>query len=275
MLVEAEMLERHEIEVLLTLSEELHFGRTADRLHISTARVSQTVAKLERRLGVPLFDRSSRRVAATPAGRDLYAELRPAWDRISAAVAHTVATGRGRGGTLEVAFVEAATGQLLTRAAELFRERLPECAVRIREAQPAQVIPWLREGEIDIALGVLPVHDPDITAGPVLVIEARILAVPVNHRLAQRRSVTLADIPAATVLTGTGTTGELLTAVGAGKGVLPIGAHAQRYHARPDVAYVPLRDAAPIQWVLLWRKGNDTARIRGFASAAEVAAQPG
>ncbi|MRH93216.1 LysR family transcriptional regulator [Nocardia sp. SYP-A9097] len=269
------MLERHEIEVLLTLVEELHFGRTADRLHLSTARVSQTVAKLERQLGVPLFDRSSRRVAATPAGRELYAELRPAWDRISTAVRHTIDTGRGRGGTLEIAFTAAATSQLLTRAAELFRERLPDCAVRIREAQPAQVIPWLRDGEIDMALGMLPVHDPDVTAGPPLVTEARVLAVPANHRLAQRRSVTLADVSPTTLLTSGATTTELLTQVGAGQGVLPIGAHAQRYHARPDVAYIPLRDTPSIQWALLWRTGNDTLRIREFASAATTAAEPG
>ncbi|GAA3168057.1 LysR family transcriptional regulator [Nonomuraea salmonea] len=49
------MLERHELEAFLTLAEELHFGRTAERLRVSTARISQTIAKLERRTGVPLF----------------------------------------------------------------------------------------------------------------------------------------------------------------------------------------------------------------------------
>lgn len=269
------MLERHEIEVFLTLVTELHFGRTADRLRISTARVSQTVAKLERRLGVPLFDRSSRRVAVTPAGRELYAEIHPAWERINAAVRHTIDTGRGRGGTLEIAFVAAATSQLLTRAAELFRARLPDCAVRIREAQPAQVIPWLKDGEIDLALDMLPANDPDISAGPALVTEAQVLAVPADHRLAQRRSVKLTDLSPATILTGGATATELLTMVGAGQGVLPIGAHARRYHARPDVAYVPLRDAPPVRWALLWRTGNDSARIREFSRAAALAAEPG
>ena len=65
------MLERHEIEAFLTLAEELHFGRTAERLHVSTARVSQTIRKLERRVGAPLFDRTSRRVELSPAGGQL------------------------------------------------------------------------------------------------------------------------------------------------------------------------------------------------------------
>ncbi|MET9493023.1 LysR substrate-binding domain-containing protein [Nocardia sp. NPDC006630] len=269
------MLERYEIEVFLTLVEELHFGRTAERLRISTARVSQTVAKLERRLGVPLFDRSSRRVTATPAGRELYAELRPAWDRIGAAVQHTIDTGRGRGGTLEVAFVDAATSQLLSRAKELFQEQLPDCAVRIREAQPAQVLPWLRAGDIDIALDMVTSAEPDITAGPVLVSEAQIVAVPANHSLAQRRSVTFADLEHTTVLRGPATATEQLTLVGAGQGVLPIGAHARRYHPRPDVAYLPLRDAPPVRWALHWRTADNSVRIREFVRAAAVAAEPG
>ncbi|WP_369805080.1 LysR family transcriptional regulator [Pseudonocardia sp. MH-G8] len=60
--------QRHEIEVFLTLAEELHFGRTGERLGISQGRVSQTVQRLERRFGLLLFQRTSRRVAITPAG---------------------------------------------------------------------------------------------------------------------------------------------------------------------------------------------------------------
>jgi DNA-binding transcriptional LysR family regulator len=52
-------MERRLIEIFLTVAEELHFGRTAERLHVSTARVSQTVKQLERRVGVLLFERTS------------------------------------------------------------------------------------------------------------------------------------------------------------------------------------------------------------------------
>ncbi|NNH74609.1 LysR family transcriptional regulator [Nocardia uniformis] len=294
------MLERHELEAFLTLVEELHFGRTAERLHVSTARVSQTIAKLERRLGVALFERSSRRVRTTPAGRDLYAELRPAWDRITVAVRRTMDTGRGRAGTLEVAFVDSTTGQLLIRAAELFRERLPECAVRLREAQPAQVIPWLRDGEIDIALDMVPFPEPGITTGPELVAAARLLAVPAAHPFARRRSITQSDLARTTMLQlppelpravretrtppvtpdgqqipagpAAATYNELLTLVGAGWGVFPVSAHLRRYNARPDVAYVPIRDAEPVRWALLWRSGGETEPVREFARAATTAA---
>ncbi len=62
---------RQELESFLVLAEELHFGRTAERLRVSTAQVSQTIRKLERRIGVPLFTSTSRRVELTPVGRQL------------------------------------------------------------------------------------------------------------------------------------------------------------------------------------------------------------
>src|SRR4051812_47503341 len=124
------MLERHELEAFLTLAEELHFGRTAERLRVSTARVSQTIAKLERRIGVPLFNRTSRRVELTAVGQRLYEDVRPAWDQITTAFEQAVVAGRGLTGMLRVAFVGAASGQLLVGATELFRGRHPDCDVQ-------------------------------------------------------------------------------------------------------------------------------------------------
>ncbi|NUW38956.1 LysR family transcriptional regulator [Nonomuraea rhodomycinica] len=290
------MLERHELEAFLTLAEELHFGRTAERLRVSTARISQTIAKLERRVGVPLFNRTSRRVELTSVGRELYEETRPAWDRIAAAYERAVAAGRGLTGTLSVAFVGAAGGQLLSGVTELFRRRRPDCDVRLREAQMVDLMPWLRAGEIDLALGTFPVDEPDIATGPVLVSEARMLAVPAGHPFARRTSVCLEDLARVRLLQLPGTLpasmradrtptltpsgrpiepgpsastfNEMLTLVGAGHGVFPVGAHARRYYVRPDVAYVPIDDAPPLRWGLMWRAEGASARVRAFGEAA-------
>lgn len=188
------MIERHEVEALLTLAEELHFGRTAERLHITTARVSQTIRKLERQVGAPLFHRTSRRVELTPVGRTLVADVRPAWQAVGVAVQRAIDTGRGLSGSLSVAFVGAAAGQLLVGAAQVFRDRAPGCEVRIREAQASELVPWLRDGEVDLGLNTFPVHEPDIVCGPVLVREARMLAVPVGHPLARRGAVSVEDL---------------------------------------------------------------------------------
>jgi DNA-binding transcriptional LysR family regulator len=69
-----------DIEIFLTLAEELHFGRTAARLYISQARVSQAISQQERHIGTPLFDRSNRRqVRLTPVGRQLRDDLIPVY----------------------------------------------------------------------------------------------------------------------------------------------------------------------------------------------------
>ncbi|MFI0454455.1 LysR family transcriptional regulator [Actinomadura sp. 6N118] len=289
------MLERHELEAFLTLAEELHFGHTAERLHVSTARISQTIAKLERRTGVPLFNRTSRRVELTAVGRRLYEEVRPAWDQISAAFERAIDTGRGLAGTLRVAFVGAAGGQLLVGATELFREAHSDCDVQLREAQMVDLMPWLRDGETDIALGTFPIHEPGIVTGPVLVAEARMLAVPAQHPFARRESVSMEDLARVKVLQlpdtlpdslredrtprttpagrpiepgpSASTFNEMLTLIGAGHGVLPVGAQSRRYYARPDIAYIPISDAPPLQWGLLWRADGATARVRAFVQA--------
>ncbi len=290
------MLERHELEAFLTLAEELHFGRTAERLRVSTSRISQTIAKLERRVGVPLFDRTSRRVELTPLGRRLHEEVRPAWQQIISAFEQAVAAGRGLTGTLRVAFVGAAGGQLLVGAAELLRRREPGCDVQLREAQMVDLMPWLRDGEVDVALGTFPIKEPGIATGPVLVSEARMLAVPSGHPFARLESVSLEDLARVPLLQFPGTLpdslredrtprttpsgrviepgpsaatfNEMLTLIGAGHGVLPVGAQARRYYVRPDVAYIPFSDAPPLRWGLLWRTDNSTARVRAFVQAA-------
>ncbi|TDC79526.1 LysR family transcriptional regulator, partial [Streptomyces hainanensis] len=290
------MLERHEIEAFLAVAEELHFGRAAQRLHVSTARVSQTIAKLERRTAAPLFHRTSRRVELTAIGAGLYEGLRPAWAEVCAAFEQAVAAGRGFAGGLEIAFEGAAGGQLLAQVAERFRRGHPECAVSLREAQLVDLVPRLRDGRLDLALATLPIDEPDLVTGPALVSEARLLAVPAGHPFARRPSVSLEDLARTPLLQlpdtlpaalradrtprttpagrpiepgpGASTFNELLTLVGAGQGVFPVGAHARRYYVRPDVVYVPFSDSPPLRWALLWRANNATARVRAFAEAA-------
>lgn len=262
------MIEKHEAEAFLTLAEELHFGRAAERLHVSTARVSQVIRKLERQVGVPLFRRTSRRVELTLVGRQLHDEFRPAWESADAALRHAIETGRGVSGTLIAAFTSAAGAQLLTSAAQAFRGQFPDCDVQLREAQAGQLLPWLRSGAADLALAAFPVDEPDIASGPVLVSEARMLAVPRDHPFARRVRIAPSDLERVRLIEHDGTIHEALTLVGAGQGTLIVGAHTRRYYARPDVVYVPVSGAPPLHWGLIWPADRKTARVRAFTAAA-------
>ena len=76
-------IELRELRIFLVLADELHFGRTADRLGISQPGVSEAVRALETRLGIKLFERTSRRVSLTPAGERSGARSPPRWRRWS------------------------------------------------------------------------------------------------------------------------------------------------------------------------------------------------
>jgi DNA-binding transcriptional LysR family regulator len=266
------MLERHELDAFLTLAEELHFGRTAELLHVSPARVSQTIAKLERRVGVPLFRRTSRRVELTAAGEALYADVRPAWTAIAEAVARTIEAGRGVTGTLRVAFVGAAAGQLLVGATDAFRKRHPDCEVVLREAQFGDVGPWLAADEVDVVLSVRGPGAAGAAQGPTLVSEKRMLAVALGHPFARRETVSVADVARASLIEPQTTLQESLTLVGAGRGVAEVGAQTRRYYPRPDVVYIPIIDAPPIEWCLMWHEDRETARVRAFGEVAHALA---
>jgi DNA-binding transcriptional LysR family regulator len=150
---------------------------------------------------------------------------------------------------------------------------------------------------VDVALTELPVDDPFLETGPVLVREARMLAVPSEHPFARLDAVAVEDLARVPVLQPPGTPAEssrpdrirhltpagrpiergpsaatlqeALTLVGSGRGVLPVGAHVRRYYVRPDVTYVVLRDAPPVEWGLAWHRDRATARVLAFTRAAE------
>ncbi|WP_395295103.1 LysR family transcriptional regulator [Kitasatospora hibisci] len=295
------MWERHEIEAFLVLAEELHFGRTAERLGVTTGRVSQVIGKLERRIGARLFERTSRAVRPTAIGRRLVDDLAPLVAGIEESVRRAVEAGRGVTGELRVAFLGEWTATVLLRAVNLFTERHPGCRVEVREVQLSNSRPSLDDGSVDVLLASFPFDG--MAAGPALLIERRVLAVAAGHPLARAESVSLevlADHPVVQypAVTSTGfkrdrtpdrtpsgrpvprgpvgnTFSEMLSLVALGQGVLPVGEHSRQYYPRPDIAYVPIEDAAPIERGLVWRESNTTERVREFVRAASDAAARG
>ncbi|MET9673192.1 LysR family transcriptional regulator [Streptomyces sp. NPDC006482] len=289
------MLERYELEAFLTLAEELHFGRTAERLGVSTGRISQTVKKLERRFGTPLFVRTSRSVRLTPVGLRLYEDLLPAYRRIRAAVERATDAGRGVHGRLRTGFATPWGGDLLTAAADTLLARHPGCEITVHEVPLDGGLGPLRDGTLDVQFVAFPVREPDLTVGPVVLAEDRVLLLPAAHPLAGRSSLGLEDLAGLSLIAPEGanprywrdhhypcrtpsgapvgrgpvaaTWQEVLSHVSAGRGVAPGAALGARYHPRPGIAYVPLRDAPPVEYGLVWPTAADTALLRAFVEA--------
>ena len=286
--------ERYEIETFLTLAEELHFTRTAERLLVSPGRVSQTIKKLERRIGGALFERSSRHVTLTPVGRQLHAELLPAYQQVQQAVANASAACRGLSGVLRVGFSAPWCGDLIVRAAEGFHARHPRCTVEIQEVTFTAAFTALRGDDLDLLVIELPVDGPDVAVGPLLFSERRALVVPASHDLAAQETLSQEDLALLPLITPVGvsqnfldaiyprrTPGgrsvprgptavgwqEMLSLVGAGKGGTTVSARAAEYHGRPDVVYVPFDDAPPVDYAPVWLEGGESVELQAFVRA--------
>ena len=183
-----------ELRIFLVLADELHFGQTAERLGISQPAVSEAVRVLEFRLGVKVFDRTSRRVRLTPAGEALKRSLEPALAAVDLALAETSELSGAVRGLLRVGFVLTTEGPALSRVIAAFQARYPGCEVRLQEVETFDAYRALRRGDIDVLCNWLAVDEPDLTAGTAFAHYERALAVAATHRLARQRAVCIEDL---------------------------------------------------------------------------------
>jgi DNA-binding transcriptional LysR family regulator len=286
--------ELRDIEIFLTLAEELHFGRTAARLHVSQARISQAISQQERRLGAPLFDRSNRRrISLTPLGRQLRDDLRPVYAGLRDSLERARLAARGITAVLRVGMLSSNAHDLRPYW-DVFRARHPWWKLQVQQASFVDPFTVLRRGEVDVLVCWLPIEEPDLTVGPILFAEPRVLAVAADHGLARRTSVSLevlgdfqhSDVESrpdywadsfvpphtrAGRLIERGplvrNSEEILTLISLGEIVNLFPAHMARYWVRPDIVYLPVRDMDALPFALVWRSGAETDLIRALAQA--------
>ncbi|MFE3185881.1 LysR family transcriptional regulator [Streptomyces violascens] len=293
--------ELRDIEIFLTLAEELHFGRTAERLHVSAARVSQAVKKQERTIGAELFERTSRAVRLTPVGEQLRDDLRPVYQGLHQSLERARATAQGRTDVLRIGMMPS-NAHDLRPFWDAFRTRHPQWGLRIRHNGFIDPFGPLRAGDIDVLVSWTPVEEPDLTVGPVLFTEHRVALTARDHVLADRKSVSVEALgdhgvigsptplpdywedafipfrtPRGRPIERNHTAGnldELYTIVAAGEAVNSLGAHVTRYYTRPDIVYVPLRDAPRLHWSLVWRTGAENDLVRAFVQVVRDLGTP-
>jgi DNA-binding transcriptional LysR family regulator len=289
------LVELRDIEIFLTLAEELHFGRTAERLRVSQARVSQSIKQQERRIGGALFERTSRNVRLTPLGERLRDRLHAGYGEIMAGIDEAAAAARGQAGTLTVGAM-ATQHQAIAAVLDLFRQRYPQCELRMREILPSDPFGGLRAGRVDVGLLWLPVREPDLAVGPTLHTEHLVLAVASDHPLASRERIEIEELGDYAVVYPDGpipdyvweahtppvtpagrpirrgiaaaTLEEAFTAIAGGSVVSPVGADAAATRRRGDITFVPMTGGPILEYAPVWRITSETTLIRAFVQAA-------
>lgn len=284
------------VEAFLVLCEELHFGRTARRLHVSQPRVSRLIASLESEVGAPLFERTSRRVSLTPLGKRFRDQLAPARRQLTSALEEARSSARSPAGRLRIGCTATTAGLALDRLVVAFERERPDCSLELTEVALSDAYTPLRAGEIDVLVCWLVLDDPGLTIGPPIGRYARALAVAADHPLARERSVSvevLAEHPtpnwdfrglAAQVLramvptttpsgrpvlvypTPVRTVSEVTSLVARGRLVLPTVAMQQ--FGTDGIVLLPIDDLPPVPLGLVWCTSHDNARIRALAEVA-------
>ncbi|QIS04413.1 LysR family transcriptional regulator [Nocardia brasiliensis] len=180
-------MELRQLRYFVTVAEELHFGRAAQRLHIVQSAVSQQVRQLERELGVELFDRSPRRVALTEAGAQFLPGAREAL--AAAARAKASITGFVAGTTLRLG-----TGTGLGDHLDRVVERLvPQIRVEPVAAPTRARVEQVLDGSLDAAFVRGPLEHPGLRRIPVWD-DPLLVAISARHPLAAAPEIALADL---------------------------------------------------------------------------------
>ncbi len=189
-----------DLEYVVAIADEEHFGRAAERCAVSQPTLSVQVRKLEAALGLVLFERSNRRVLLTEAGQ---AVVRQARIVLAEAQRLLELASESRGAPLSGRLVLAAIQTLgpyyFPLVLRQLREAFPLLALALSEARTAEILDGLRDGRVDVALISLPIPDSGLTVSP-LFVEPFLLACPADHALAQGGALRATDIAGSDLL---------------------------------------------------------------------------
>ncbi|MDG2025929.1 MAG: LysR family transcriptional regulator [Acidimicrobiales bacterium] len=279
------------LRYFVTVAEERHFGRAADRLHMSQPPLSQQIKLLEADIGVQLFDRCVRPIALTPAAIAILPDalrLLADSERLDRRM-NDIAVGQG--GLLRIGFVGSASYETMPAFLRRFQARWTKVDVTLASMTSDQQCDALAGGTIDLGIARTPGHRSGIRASPFLN-ERLVVGLDADHVLASRDSVSLADI-AELALIGVDRNAStslhvelramfdahghrynpaleaadyptILGLAASGQGLAVVPASVQSFRP-PSLCYVPLSDEDATSWLILLSREDETSPLPGRA----------
>ncbi|OHX06733.1 LysR family transcriptional regulator [Micromonospora sp. WMMB235] len=279
-------METRELRYFVAVAEELHFGRAARRLGIAQPPLSRAIRQLERRLGVTLLERDSRRVALTGAGSVLLREGRAALDAVDAADRRTRRAGEAANGGagLVLATKAGASSELLPKLLDAYAAEPDAVRVEVLLSGIGEQERLLRDGRADVALLHLPFDSTTGLDTEELVTEQQVVVLPAGHPLAGRAQLRMADVetlprlplPRWPLRDGTYPDGpgpevrdhsQLLQLVALGRTAVLL-PESCRSLLWPDMAAVPVPDAPTVTTVIAWPPHSRSRALAGLVRTA-------
>jgi DNA-binding transcriptional LysR family regulator len=272
-----------QLRYLVSLGDLRNFTRAAEHEHVSQPALSQQIRRLEAEVGLPLVERTTRRVRLTEPGRLLVVRARRILAEIEAAEAELGELKGVRAGRLTIGATSTLGPIDLSLLLATYNGRYPGVDLTVREGPSGELARMVRDDEVDVAfLSITDQMDRDELSLHPLIEEELVAVLPPRHRLAGRTEIAVADLAGERFVSFRENTRlrELLESAAEGAGFRPqiafesdavgrlrsLVAHGlgvallPRSDAVPgstDVAVVRLTDPAPTRDVTLaWRSGR-------------------
>jgi DNA-binding transcriptional LysR family regulator len=182
-------MELRQIRSFLSIAGTLHFGRTAEMIHLSQPALSLQIRALEDEIGVRLFERNRRKTVLTAAGVAFREDATEALLRLDQAVHKAKLAANGKLGILRIGFISTAGNELVPTIVRKFRERNAEVEFSLRNILTTDQIQMLEAGSLDIGFLRLPIGAHSGLEVVTVHREPFVLVVPASHKLASRKRV--------------------------------------------------------------------------------------
>jgi DNA-binding transcriptional LysR family regulator len=293
-------MELHHLQAFLAVADELHFGRAADRLHIAQPPLSRAIQQLERELGARLFDRTTRSVQLTAAGKALVGPARDIFAGCRVAEAAVRAAGVGETGMIRVGYAGPSSHTLIGKLVQAVRAEHPGIEFDLRSVTYGHAgLALVLDGAMDLTITRWSTQLPGICSR-IVQEEHFVIVVPRQHPLAQRDRVSVAELKdelfvmlppePASIVRDTFTAAchgagflpnivqtapdswDVMAMVSAGIGItFTVDAVVAQIRTEGLHVLIPEDPIAPTHARLAWREDDDSPALREVLRASEIA----
>lgn len=194
-----DQLDLHHLRGVVTLAEELNFGRAAARLHISQPPLSRLIGEVEQAVGARLFERTTRRVTLTPVGEVFVGEAHAVLARAASALETVRAAVRRQAGKVSVGYTWFAFQTVLPQVLARLRERDHDVSVDLVDLGSEALAEALACGHVDLGFAGEPLALPGFESARMYQAPLHVM-LSVGHPLAQRERLEFAALAGETLL---------------------------------------------------------------------------